>query len=420
MTNTNFRGPINSMGAMEDNTSSVDDGPMYAYQGVIFPNLRSTPFQKDAVGPGRVPGYLINPQFVVVDNIPSAATSTIVAAAATVTTGTGMTLLSVAPGNTTAGVPSAATGVPIMPFGSSAMITVPIMLDFGFTMGTTTAGSSAVVVVDNTVFTLGSWIAIGGAGNAAKTSTILTQVTAVSTANTTTINVFPVPLGSLVNAPINGGNLFSSAYLPPATQYGPGTPVPTAVSNSIVAGMFRVFGAGGAISRNVSVTSATSVAAGGAFRVSGYDIHNQAMSETITVGANTTASVYGKKAFKSIASVVPQFADTATYSVGVGDVFGFPIRADRGEYVAWYWNGLAKASNTGFLGSVNSSSTLTSGDVRGTMQVSAAGPGTAITTGSASNGVSRLFIMQTLPAVNTIYGTPNSPQLFFGVNNNGL
>lgn len=420
MSNTNFRGPVNSMGAMEDSTSSIDDGPMYAYQGVIFPNLRSNPFQKDAVGPGRVPGYLINPQFVTVDNIPSTATTTIVALAAAATSGTAMTLLTVAPGNTTAGVPSAATGVPIIPFGQSAPVTVSVMLDFGFATGTTVAGSSAVVVVDNTLFTLGSWIAVGGAGNAAKTSTLLTQVTAVSTANSTTINVFPVPLGSLVNAPINGGNLFSGAYLPPSTQYGPTTAVPTAVTNTIVAGMFRVFGAGGAISRNISVTSATAVAAGGAFKVAGYDIHNQAMSETLTLGANTTATLYGKKAFKSIMSVVPQFTDTATYSIGIGDTFGFPVRADRQEYVDWSWNGIVKTNQTGFLGSVNTSASLTSGDVRGTLQVSAFGAGTGIATNTASNGIARLFIQQTLPAVNTIYGTPTQTAPFFGVNNNGL
>lgn len=417
MTNTNFRGPVNSMGAMEDGTVGEDDGPNLVYQGTLFPNLRGGFINKDGFGAGRSAGFMDNPQIVTVDNIPSQATTTILAAAAVATSGASMTLISVAPGNTTSGVPSVATGVPMIPFGASAPVTT-IALDFGFTTGTTVAGSSAISVVDNTLFTQGQWLCIGGAGNAAKTVALLTQV--VTTIGTTTINVFPVPTGALSNAPIGGANLFNQ-YLPGATQYGPGTPVPNAESNSLAAGMFRVFNPVGAIARNVAVTSATTVAAGGAFKVSGYDIHNQAMSETITVGANTTASVYGKKAFKYIASVVPQFSDTATYSVGVGDVFGFPIRVDRAEYADWSYGGVFKSNNTGTLTAVTSTATLTSGDVRGTLQVSTLGAsGGGVANSTASNGVLRLFIVQVIPVWNTIAGTPNNPAPFFGVNQNGL
>lgn len=419
MTNTNWRGPTNSMGAMEDGTIGEDDGPNYIYQGTLFPNLRGGFFNKDSFGAGRVPGFLDNPQIVTVDNIPSQATTTIIALNAVVTSGTAMTLLTVAPGNTTAGVPSAATGVPIIPFGGTAVVNAAIALDFGFTTGTTTAASSAVVVVDNTLFTQGQWICIGGAANAAKTSTLCTQVTAISTANTTTINVFPVPLGSLTNAPIGSGNLFNN-YLPYATQYGPGTPVANASVNELAAGMFRVFNPVGAISRNVAIASASATAAGGAFKVSGYDIHLQAMSETITVTANTTAVFYGKKAFKFISSVVPQFSDTATYSVGIGDTFGLPIRADRQEYTDWSWSGTFKSTSTGFLGSTNTSATLTSGDVRGTLQVSTLGAGASGVSSTSSNGIARLFIVQTLPLWNTISGTPTNTAPFFGTSQNGL
>lgn len=419
MTNTNWRGPTNSMGAMEDGTIGDDDGPNYIYQGTLFPNLRGGFFNKDGVGAGRVPGFLDNPQIVTVDNIPSAATTTIIALNATVTSGTAMTLLTVAPGNTTAGVPSAATAVPIIPFGSTSVVTAAIALDFGFTTGTTTAASSAVVVVDNTLFTQGQWLCIGGAGNSANTASLLTQVTAISTANTTTINVFPVPAGSLTNAPIGASNLFNK-YLPGATQYGPGTPTPNASVNELAAGMFRIFNPVGAISRNVAIASASATAAGGVFHVAGYDVHNQAMSENITVAANTTAAAYGKKAFKFIASVVPQFTDTATYSVGIGDTFGLPIRADRQESVDFSWNGIFKTNQTGFLGSTNTSATVTSGDVRGTLQVSSLGAGTGLVTNTASNGLARLYIIQTINLWNTISGTPTNTAPFFGVNQNGL
>ena len=58
MTNTNFRGPVNSMGAMEDATSGPEDGPSLTYQGTMFPSLRDTTFAKDGVGVGRSAGFL--------------------------------------------------------------------------------------------------------------------------------------------------------------------------------------------------------------------------------------------------------------------------------------------------------------------------------------------------------------------------
>ena len=422
MTNTNFRGPVNSMGALEDATSGApDDGPNLAYQGTVFPDLRQNPFPKDGVGAGRAAGYLDNPQIVTVDNIPSTASTTAVAASnntstGPITSGTGMVLVTVAPGNTTAGVPSIATGVPIIPFGSSAPVTAAIALDFGFTTGTTTAASSTVVVVDNTLFTLGQWIAIGGAANSAKTATLLTQVQSISTSNTTGITIAPAALGALSNAPIGQANLWNN-LAPPSTQFGPSSPVPNAVANHIAAGMFRVFNPVGALSRNVSIRTLNTSGTGGAFIVSGWDIYNQAMTESITVAAASTGAAFGQKAFKYIKSVVPQFSDsTGSYSVGIGDTFGFPIRMDRGEYVAWVYGGIDQVNTTGFLKpDLTSPATNTTGDVRGTLQVSANGNGTAISNGSAvTNGILRLWILQTIPVWNDISATPTNTVPFYG------
>jgi hypothetical protein len=412
MTNTNFRGPANSLGAMEDSTVGEDDGPNYIYQGTLFPNLRGGLFNKDGFGAGRVPGFMDNPQIVSVDNIPSSASTTILAAASTTLSGTGATLVTVAPGNTTAGVPSVATGVPIIAFGTSTPVTAALALDFGFTTGTTTAASTTLPVVDTTLFTQGQWIAIGGAGNAAKTATLLTQVQAI---NATTLSIAPAALGTLANAPIGGANLFNQS-LPYATQFGPGTPAPNAVANELAAGMFRIFNPIGAIARNLTVTATATAAAGGAFKVSGWDIHLQAMTESITVAAATTVTAFGKKAFKYVASVIPQFTDaTGTYSIGVGDTFGFPVRADRQEYTDWSWAGNFKTTQTGFTAPVLTTATSTSGDVRGTLQVSALGAGTGIGT-TVSNGINRLFIVQTLPLWNTISGTPTNTVPFYGQN----
>ncbi len=141
------------------------------------------------------------------------------------------------------------------------------------------------------------------------------------------------------------------------------------------------------------------------------------MSEAININTTTAGTFYGKKAFKYIASVTPGYTDsTGSYSVGTGDTFGLPIRMDRYEYLEYSWNGINNLNQTGFIGSVNTNpATATTGDVRGTLQVSGAGNGTALASNTTSNGVARLMIIQTMPLWNTITGTPTNTAPFFGV-----
>jgi hypothetical protein len=75
--------------------------------------------------------------------------------------------------------------------------------------------------------------------------------------------------------------------------------------------MFRVWDPIQTLARNISITPLVTTGLGGAFIVNGWDIHNQAMSESITVAASTTTSYYGKKAFKYIASITPSAAAAA-------------------------------------------------------------------------------------------------------------
>ena len=422
MTNTNFRGPTNSMGAMEDSTVDPDDGPNLIYQGSIFPNLRQSPFPKDGVGSGRAAGFLDNPQIVTIDNIPQAATTTLIAAAnntgtVTIANGVAMTLTTTAAGNTVAGTPSVATGVPIIAFGSSTVTTAAVALDFGFTTGTTTAASSSVVVVNTALFSAGQWIAIGGAANAGKTATLITQVTGIT--NATTITIFPVALGALTNAPIGSANLWNN-LTPPSTQFGAQVSTANSVSPHVVGGMFRVFNPLEALARNISITPSVTTGAGGAFIVNGWDIHHQAMSESITVAASTTTSYYGKKAFKYIKNIIPQFTDaTGSYSVGVGDVFGFPIRADRFEYASNFsYNNILASNASGFIAAVLTTATNTTGDVRGTLQLSVLGGGVGtgiIANNTTTNNTSRLWMCQTVAVFNDLAGNPNTTAPFFGV-----
>jgi hypothetical protein len=128
------------------------------------------------------------------------------------------------------------------------------------------------------------------------------------------------------------------------------------------------------IARAVSIT-APNTAAGGAFLVNGYDLYGYPQTESITAVTNST--VNGKKGFKFITSVVPQFTDaTYAYSVGTADVYEFPLRVDSFPYATVGWNGAIVAASTGFVKAVTTAASSTTGSVRGTYAVQSASDGT--------------------------------------------
>lgn len=148
--------------------------------------------------------------------------------------------------------------------------------------------------------------------------------------------------------------------------------------------------------------SASGVASGtgGALLVRGYDIYGYPLTESITLaaGANT---VNGKKAFKIITSVTPQFTDAHTYSVGTADIFGFGLYTNLFESTFIHWNGAVVTANTGFVAGDTTAATATTGDVRGTYAVQ-----------SASDGVKRLGLADA-PTLSAIAVNPTTG--LFGV-----
>ena len=129
-----------------------------------------------------------------------------------------------------------------------------------------------------------------------------------------------------------------------------------------------------AITRAVKVTG-LATSAGGAFLVSGYDLYGFPQTELITANASATP-VNGKKGFKFISSIVPQFSDSATYSWGTSDVFQFPMRVDTFVYARIGWAGSLISASTGFTAAVTTTATNTTGDVRGTYTVQSSSDGT--------------------------------------------
>ena len=421
MADSNFRGPVNAMGSLEVNaaTATVDplDGPSMFYQGVAMPDSRSAPFAKDGFRPGQQAAFLVGPSLKLADNIPQARSSTQLGVSAVATAATAVSLAT----TQVAGVASAcniAVGVPIIPVGTTN-VTYVIALDFGFTTGTTTANSTTVAVVDNTLFNVGQWLVLGGVGNAAATRSHIAQVQTVATANTTTITILPAAVTGLASIPIGQGNLFGSAFLPPATQFGPAAASASAHSygGAFAAGLSKVYNPREMLCRNIALQGVTSLAAYSAI-VSGWDVWGNPMTELITM--TTATSVVGKKAFKYIGSVVPGTTSSQPISYGLGDTFGFPVRVDEWDQTYVTWNNSAQTNNNGFAAAVTTNpATNTTGDVRGTVMIS-----TAILTGSglstavsavATNGTSRLTISVDCLPWNVVFGTPINPVPMFSV-----
>lgn len=425
MADSNFKGPIISMGSLEIEsgtaaTISPFDGPSGAYQAWSMLDPRSAPFAKDGTTPGRAPAFLCNPDFWSVDARPQATNASTICTVQVATSLAAMALTTSQPSNSNAGSQFIAVGVPILPQGTTTLVTT-LALDFGFITGTATANSSTLSVSDNTKLTVGQWICLGGAG-ASNGASFFTQVLSIGTTNFTSVTISPLPPAATSSGPIGGSNLFGAGNLPPTYNFGAQNPSATFISPNTQAGLLRVHNPVEMAARNISVTLQTGgVATAVNFLVTGYDVWRQLMTELIAVPATTSATTaYGQKAFKYIASVTPTSASTGgnSYSVGIGDTFGMSFRADEWEQTNVFWAGTASANSTGFTAAATTApATNTTGDVRGTVQIGASGKGTAITGTLSANGTSRLAIIQNLGVWNVVSSTPNNTVPMFGVVN---
>ena len=425
MADSNFRGPINSMGALEVNaaTTAVEplDGPSMLYQGYAYPDIRSAPFAKDGFRPGQQAAFLPATDFIALDYIPQKAASTLLAAAQIVTSAVAAALVTAQP----AGVASAAgiaVGVPIIPLGTTVATFANLALDFGFTTGTTVTNSSTVTVVDNTIFRLGQWLVIGGVGNSSASRSQVVQVASLVTGGQTAITVSPAVVTGIANAQIGQGNLWGSAQLPNAATFGPAAPAANAhaFGGAMEAGLARIFNPREMGSRNISVQGVTAIAVAYSAVVSGWDVWGAPMTEIISAATGVTTFM-GKKAFKYISSITSgtTVPSSQTVAFGLSDVVGLPIRADYWEEVSAAWNGVQMANFSGFVAGITGTTAANgTADVRGTLQLS-----TAIVTGGlatamsvvASNGTGRIAVSMNVTPMASILATPINQVPMFGV-----
>lgn len=390
---TNFTGPLFVSGDLAQLEASPggavllpdpnpDRGPSMFFGGYGFPDTRYT-FLKDLVQgyPGRVPEVLVSGPVVSNNAIPAAHGNANLVASAHTTSGTPMTLV-------TAAAYGITPNIPIIPFtgilNAGAVVTAPIVLDFGFCYGTTTTGATAktVTVLDSTLFVVGMPLVISSAGAATGAlSPLLTFVTGTPTATTITINDAALQAGSFA---IGTGNAW------PTSEFGQVEPV--AHLPMLAAGPGLFLDPRQSIARGIVTTVSAGASASNHIVIHGWDDYWQPMSESIAQGSATN---YGKKAFKAILSAVPDFTDgTNNYTVGTSDVFGFAIRTDLLEETMVWWAGLLSAGAAyGFVAAdVTNPATATTGDVRGTIQTSAVGGGTGLGATASNGSVSTITI----------------------------
>lgn len=378
--------------------SSAEMGPSVVYQGFCIPDVRQ-PYRNGVTGAGRIFSFPNSPYVTFIEAAPSPASPAGIAAAQPATSGTPMALASAA----AAGI---APNAPILPPGASPSAVVKALaLDAGFAVAATTAGS-AVLTMPVAALALypriqpGLSLAIAaGAGSTWLFATVLS----VSGTSVTVSS----PMGAtLAAAPVALAN---------ATKRNDETPV--SITAYQTAGAAAVFDPRSGAARGVSVTSGGAGDTGWTATVRGWDVFMNPMAEAIPVTAAGVA--YGKKAFKYIASVTPTRAgggtSTGTIAVGTSDLFGLAMRSDAWEHLTVHWGGAAVPTSGGWTSAdLTTPATGATGDVRGTLQLSAAGPSGTFVAGGAPDGTRRLVVSMKVPADNLLYATFANPAPLFG------
>lgn len=408
MAGTVFSGPLVTAGPLLGATAGGTPqeyglfGPSMLYKGQGFPDLRfSVP--KDNPNQGSILGNYNSPSLHMVHATPGASNQALTTA-----------------GNATNGTPfanvtAAATGItPAVPFypWKSTSLTTAICLDMGFGTLNVSASTAAATPSTGTLYRYspGQWIIIGNVGNAGGTIPLITQVAAVGT-STITLNANYLPLATNSAAPAGQANVFD------LQSFGGQNSIANAHAPKIADGQDLFWDPLQACMRGVGVTG-VSGGAGGNVLIQGWDVYGQPQSEIIvaTVGATT---VWGLKTYKWFGSATPQFADAHNYTVVTSDTFGFTARSDWFEYTNLWFNGTqasaaVSTSSAWTAGDQTNPATTTTGDVRGTFQISARGANATVTSTTYPDGTKRLIMFMDPGVYNMLKASPNNPAPFFG------
>lgn len=199
---------------------------------------------------------------------------------------------------------------------------------------------------------------------------------------------------TLASANNSSSQIVVNANFINASNGATGSAIAIGCPDATATSQFFAFGSGGArgtsgvniwdptraISRVITVTTA-GTDTGRTVTIAGNDIYGVPMTQTL-VTANTS-TVATTKAFKYIRSVTLDALPTGGISVGVGTVFGLPLRCDTLAFAQIFH---LTSSATAITAANTTASDATSGDARGTFTV------------AAVTGTSRLTVFQSVTA----------------------
>lgn len=330
-------------------------GPSLFWGGVGRLDPRSNFNYKPGQDFGSFTAGFATADAMTINYAPYALNTAAIAALANVVSGVAMTLVSSS--STSTGV---SVGASCINYNTGATVTGLLLID-GYASFTGVVASN-VLTVSSLTGTVTVGMTLSGTGVASGT-TVVNQLTGpAGGAGTYTVTGNATVSSTTITGQMTGG------YAALAQPFGQVKTV-------------NVWNPQALVARAVCIRGSTS-ATGGDFLVSGYDIYGVPMTETITAGAGAVTT-NGKKAFKYIASVVPQFTDAHNYSVGTTDIYGFPLRSDFFGDVAINYNATGITASTGYVAADTTTATATTGDVRGTYALQ-----------SAADGSKRLMIRQ--------------------------
>jgi hypothetical protein len=390
MAQSAFTGPIISLGGFAGAPAgstpseySVEIGPSIFWQGagLLAPGAGS----KDQKGLGSIPALFMSTSIMALSQViqPS---GVVLAGPNNAVNGTPLT-------NTAA---YAAGKAPGTPFGGQ----MGVGIETGFAIGAITANNVNVTVAANDTwrFSVGQFISIAGGGPAG--AMLFTKITAISG---TSLAVSPSPVTSQTAAAIGTYGGDPSSY---------GFTVPVNYSPMMNGGAGRFLLPDCAAARGVGVVGVAGGAAGNIL-IQGLDIYMRAQSEIIAVaaGAGTT---WGRKTYKVLLAATPQFSSANNYSVVTSDLIGLPITILPNEPAPLITEaGAARTGDFVQYADLTNPATTATGDPRGAIQLSAAGPNAG--TGAAPDGTSRFTIVMNLNPAQVLGATTFNPGTLFGV-----
>jgi hypothetical protein len=366
VTITAHQGPLGAYGQGTFADSNPDAGPSFFYQGNALLDPR-TPFTYQP-GLARAYAWAMTADIPIIDQSPSTASATNIAAAQAPTAGTALTLVSSSGSGITVGckVVNANTG---------ALVTGLLGIDVAAARtitGVFTNGSPKITFAAPTMqgVQVGDQVTFTSSGTLPTGFALLTTYYVVAIGNLAMM-VSATPGGSPISAGSAGsGTQTINVTAPNTYDNEPNVPF----QPPVVAGALRLWNPSWSLSRCLVVTTVGNDSSG-TYTINGYDIYGYPMTQVVTGPNATTGNT--TKAFKYIASVVPGGTlSGSNVSIGTVDLFGLPLRADTAAQLTFWYNNAVVQPPTTFNAADINTATGTTGDVRGTVYGGAASDGT--------------------------------------------